>query len=81
MNNFYNQMFNPQYVNQENYFRMLQQQQYEFEQNTEIAKAVKALHDLCVAMKNIDENHQQAAFNACLAEFAIQLNWNNNQYR
>ena len=43
MNNlFYTQMFNPQYVNQSNYHAMMQQQ-YENEQNEEVAKVVRFL--------------------------------------
>lgn len=75
MNTFYNQMFNPQYVNPQYYFQALQQQQYEQSQNEEINKAVKAMHDLCEASKNIDPAHQQQAFLACLTEMAHTLNW------
>ena len=67
MNNFYNQMFNPQYVNLE-YYRQIEQWQYEAKQNEEIAKAVKATRDLCEAVKELDDQHQQIAFAACLAE-------------
>ena len=74
MNTFYNQMFNPQYVNAE-YYRQIEQQQYETKQDKEIAKAVKAIHDLCEAVKKIDANHQQQAFNACLFELAKEMNW------
>ena len=79
MNTFYNQMFNPQYVNQEYYYQILQHEQYEYVQNCEIRKAVKAMHDLCEAMKNIDDSHQQEAFDACLLELALQLNWDKNR--
>ena len=52
MNNlFYDQMFNPQYVNQSNYHALIQQR-YENEQNEEVAKVVKAFHDLCEAASN-----------------------------
>ena len=64
MNTFYNQMFNPQYVNPD-YYHELQRQQYEFDQQKEIVNAVKAIHDLCEAVKKIDANHQQQAVNAC----------------
>ena len=50
MNTFYNQMFNPQYVNPD-YYRELQRQQYEFDQQKEIVNAVKAIRDLCEAVK------------------------------
>lgn len=74
MNTFYNQMFNPQYVNPD-YYHEMQRQQHEFEQQKEIVNAVKAIHDLCEAVKKIDVNHQQQAFNACLFELAKEMNW------
>ncbi len=43
MNQWYGQMFNPQYVNY-NYLQQMQMQ-HDFEQRQEIAKAVKAIHD------------------------------------
>lgn len=74
MNTFYNQMFNPQYVNMQYYYQ-LQQQQYEAKQNEEVEKAVKAIHDLCEAVKQLDDQHQQVTFYACLAEIAREFNW------
>ena len=74
MDTFYNQMFNPQYVNAE-YYRHIEQQKYESKQDKEIAKAVKAIHDLCEAVKQLDNQHQQMAFSACLAEMAKEFNW------
>ena len=74
MNTFYNQMFNPQYVNPD-YYHELQRQQYEFDQQKEIVNAVKAIHDLCEAVKKLDDHHQQIAFSACLAEMAREFNW------
>lgn len=50
MNTFYNQMFNPQYVNLQ-YYRQIEQMQYQAKQNEEVSKAVKAIHDLCEAVK------------------------------
>ena len=38
MNTFYNQMFNPQYVNLQ-YYRQIEQLQYEAKQNEEIVKS------------------------------------------
>lgn len=73
-NLFYDQMFNPQYVNP-NYYHTLQQQQYENKQQEEISKAVKAIHDLCAAVSKLDAQHQQIAFQACLAQFAIEQKW------
>ena len=74
MNTFYNQMFNPQYVNLQ-YFRQIEQMQYQVKQNEEVAKAVNAIHDLCEAVKQLDDRHQQIAFSACLAEMAREFNW------
>lgn len=74
MNTFYDQMFNPQYVNLE-YYHQIEQQQYEANQDKEIIKAVKAIHDLCEAVKQLDNQHQQIAFSACLAEMAKEFNW------
>ncbi|MBR2479204.1 MAG: hypothetical protein IKB47_02230 [Clostridia bacterium] len=74
MNTFYDQMFNPQYVNLE-YYHQIEQQQHEANQDKEIIKAVKAIHDLCEAVKQLDNQHQQIAFSACLAEMAKEFNW------
>jgi len=74
MNNFYNQMFNPQYVNLQ-YYRQIEQMQYQAKQNEKVANAVKAIHDLCVAVIELDDYHQQIAFSACLAEMARVFNW------
>lgn len=67
----YNRIFNPQFVDP-NYYNQTSQQ-HEREQNIEIAKAVKALHDLCEALKKIDPAHQEAANYACWAEMMHQL--------
>ena len=74
MNTFYNQMFNPQYVNSE-YYRQIMCQKYEIEQEKEVFKAVKAIQDLCKAVKQLDEQHCQIAFGACLAELAKEFHW------
>lgn len=76
MNTFYNQMFNPQYVNPNYYFEVMKQKQNKSTQTEEIEKAVNAMHDLCEALKKIDDKYQQEAFNACLAEMALQFKWN-----
>lgn len=49
---FNDRMFNPQYVNQNYYLQLQQQQYYETTQNLEVQKAVKAVHDLCESIKN-----------------------------
>lgn len=49
---FNDKMFNPQYVNPV-YYNQVQAQiaQYNFKQNTEQAKALKAFRDMCEAVK------------------------------
>ena len=63
MNPLYDQIFNQQYVNQ-NYLQNLQLQHHA-EQQYEIAKAVKSLHDYCDAAKKITPEYQQQSFLAC----------------
>ncbi len=73
---FNNQMFNPQYVNRQFYQDNLSQiQQYNFEQDKEVANAVRAIHDLLKSIKKLDNQHQEVAFWACLAEIARENNW------
>ena len=78
MNQFYNQMFNPPYVNQ-SFSQSIPSQtmwQYRQDQNAEVQKAVKATRDLCEAVNKLDAEHQQQAFYACLAVLATELGWN-----
>ena len=79
MNQFYNQMFNPTYVNQSFYQSIPSQTmwQYQQDQNAEVQKAVKATRDLCEAVNKLDAEHQQQAFYACLMVLASELGWNN----
>ena len=78
MNQFYNQMFNPTYVNPGFYQSIPAQAmwQYQQDQNAEVQKAVKATHDLCEAVNKLDAEHQQQAFYACLTVLAAELGWN-----
>lgn len=73
---FTDQMFNPATVNPQ-YYDSIRAQiiQSNWEQEKEIANAVKAIHDLCGAIKKLDTNHQQAAFYACLQQIAIEMHW------
>lgn len=73
---FNDRMFNPQYVNQ-TYYNQIQAQiaQYNFEQNTEQAKALKAFREICEAVKKLDEQHQQELFMACLGVMAKEFEW------
>ena len=50
---------------------------YQQEQSNEVRNVVKAVHDLCEAYKKLDPQHQQEAFYAALAEFAIGSGLNN----
>ena len=74
MNPFYNQMFNPQYVNAAYY---TQQEEYirQIKQDEDVLKAADAARDLCKAVKRMDERHQQQAFLACLAVLAEEFGW------
>lgn len=79
MNRFYDQMFNPAYVNQ-NFYQSIPPQtmwQYQQNQSAEVVKAMKATHDLCEAVNKLDAEHQQQAFYACLAVIAEELRWKN----
>ena len=77
MNQFYDQMFNPTYVNQSFYQSIPSQTmwQYQQEQNAEVQKAVKAIYDLCEAVNKLDAEHQQQAFCVCLGIIAAELGW------
>ena len=72
---FYDRMFNPQYVNAEYYHQVEQQMHYEAHQNKKVADAVKAMHDLCDAVKDMDQNHQDITFRLCLFELAKVFGW------
>ena len=77
MNQFYNQMFNPTYVNQSFYQSIPSQTmwQYQQDQNAEVQKAVKAIYDLCEAVNKLDVEHQQQAFCVCFGIIAAELGW------
>lgn len=73
---FREKMFNPAYMSR-NYCNQVQAQinNYNFQQDIEVGKVVKAIHDLCDAVKNIDESHQQEAFCLCLAVMVQEFGW------
>lgn len=72
---FNDMMFNPQYVNSAYYDSIkCYPSDNDEQQNKEIENAVKAVHDLCEAVKKIDPRHQQTAFYACLAEIIKESN-------
>ncbi len=73
---FQTKMSNPQYVNPMYYSCIhSQMMKYSFDQNTEMAKAVKAARDMCEAVKKMDDQHRKRAFTACLAVMAEEFNW------
>ena len=73
---FSQQMFNPTTVNSQ-YYQSVRNQihAYQASQDLEVAKAVKAVHDLCEAVKKMDESHQKEAFFLCLGQMAADMNW------
>lgn len=76
MTYFNERVFNPQYINPI-YYNQVQDRiaQYNFQQDQEVIKAVHAVHDLCEAVKQMDGQHQQLAFFACLDEMAKEFGW------
>lgn len=73
---FNQQMFNPNTVNPQ-YYQSIRNQimTYEANQNLEVTKAVKAIHDLCEAVKKMDEPYQREAFGLCLQQMAVEFHW------
>lgn len=57
MNPLYNQLFNPQYANQD-YLQHLHWQQHDTEQRQEIMNAVKAIHDYFDSARKIAPEYQ-----------------------
>ena len=75
MNSYFNNMmFNPQYVNAD-YYNQIRQFEYNQNQDEKVRDAIKAMHDLCDAVKDMDQEHQQQAFLGCLGVMAEELNW------
>lgn len=75
MNPLYDQIFNQQYVNP-NYLQNLQLQHHA-EQQAEITKVVKALHDYFDAARKIEPAYQQQAFWACATAIVEEMNKGN----
>ena len=74
--NFNNQVFNNQFMSEEYYKTVRKQiEEYNKKQNEDTAKTVKAFHDLLEASHNLDPDHQQIAFFACLEEYAKMYGW------
>jgi len=75
MNSYFNNMmFNPQYVNAD-YYNQIRQFEYNQNQDKKVRDAIKAMHDLCDAVKDMDQNHQQQAFCGCLGIMAEEFRW------
>lgn len=72
---FYDRFYNPQYVNP-TYFTKQQEVFQPVKQDEEILKVAKAMRDLCRAVKNMDEQHQEQAFAMCLNVIAQEYGWN-----
>lgn len=52
MNNYFNdKMFNPNYVNPEYYNATMKEMKYSFNQDKKVIDLVRAMHDLCEAVK------------------------------
>ena len=71
---FNNMMFNQKYVNAD-YYNQIRQFEYNQNQDKKVRDAMKAMHDLCDAVKDMDQNHQQQAFWGCPGVMAEELNW------
>ena len=67
-------MFNPQYVNPD-YYNQIRQFEYKQKQDKKVKDAINAMHDLCDAVKDMDQEHQQQAFLGCLGVMAEELHW------
>lgn len=75
MNSYFNNMmFNPQYVNAD-YYNQIRQFEYNQNQDKKVRDAMKAMHDLCDAVKDMDQTHQQQAFWGCLGVMAEEFHW------
>ena len=74
MNPLYDQIFNQRYVNPD-YLQRLQLQHHA-EQQAEIIKAVKALHDYFDAARKIEPAYQQQAFLACASAILEEIRKN-----
>lgn len=74
-NNFNDKMFNPLYDNSEYNDTTMKSKEHSLEQEKKVADAVKAIHDLCEAVKGMDSEHQKIAFSACFSEMAKEMKW------
>ena len=70
-------IFNQSYISAYN----LQQynMQKHIEQQTKVAKMVKAISDFCTAARAVEPEYQQEAFQACIAEIIRQMEMDNQK--
>lgn len=73
---YYQNLFNGQYINQQNY-RNVKEQQFQEEQQKEFYNMLKSLNDFMDACNKIAPQYQEQAFNACIAEICGRLYGNN----
>ena len=71
---FNNMMFNQKYVNAD-YYNQIRQFEYNQNQDKKVRDAMKSMHDLCDAVKDMDQTHQQQAFWGCLGVMAEEFSW------
>lgn len=73
---YYQNLFNEQYINQQNY-RNAQEQQFQEEQQKEFYNMLKSLNDFMEACNKIAPQYQEQAFNSCIAEICRRIYGNN----
>lgn len=82
---YYNDLFNPSYINKEHYKKLLEHKHYieqliehDREQKEEIEKMAKALNDYLDAAEKISHQYQTEAFNRCAFEISSRIFKNRN---
>lgn len=72
----YQNLFNEQYINQQNY-EEIKRKQFYLEQQQEFTKMLKALNDFMDSASKIAPPYQQQAFDACVNTICGRLYGNN----
>lgn len=77
---YYSDLFNPNYINREQYNKLLEQKsyidkmiEYDRKQKEEIEKMAKALNDYLDAAEKISPQYQTEAFNRCAFEISTRI--------
>ena len=79
MDNIYNWYYNPNFVNQQNYWQHQNQiMQYQLNQQKEVMIAQKAMNDFLDAVQKLDPQHRDELGWLFVGEIAKRCNWNNN---